>query len=198
MNVNIFHIVFVILFFAMVALRVNYGRKARRNRGEVEYKEGRTNLVVRIAFGFGYVGALIVYALAPSLFDWAVISLSDGMRWLGVFITIGSVLLLWWVQWALDIQFDGTLHTQADHNLIQHGPYHWVRHPMYTVLFLMGFGWFLLTANWFVVVPLMIGIALIVLSRVKKEEDMLMNLFGDDYRNYMKRTGRFLPQLPLS
>jgi protein-S-isoprenylcysteine O-methyltransferase Ste14 len=105
------------------------------------------------------------------------------------------VLLLWWVQWALDVQFDTTLHTQAEHKLIKHGPYQWVRHPMYTALFLMGLGWFLLTANWFVGVPLMIGIFLVVLSRVQNEEDVLTEIFGDEYQEYMQHSGRFFPPL---
>jgi protein-S-isoprenylcysteine O-methyltransferase Ste14 len=79
--------------------------------------------------------------------------------------------------------------------LIQHGPYRWVRHPMYTTLFLMGWGWFILTANWFVGLPLMMGIVLVVLSRVNKEEAVLVDLFGNEYKEYMQRTGRFLPKL---
>jgi len=193
MKIDVYHLVFSVSLFGMAALRVYYGRKARRERGEVKYKEGRANLAVRIAFGFGYISTLIVYALAPSLFAGTAVSLPNGMRWLGTFITIGSVLLLWWVQWALDVQFDGTLHTQADHRLIQHGPYRWVRHPMYSTFLLMGLGWFLLTANGLIGIPLVIGIVLVVLSRIQNEEEVLIDLFGDEYRDYMQITGRFLP-----
>ena len=195
MNVDIFHTIFTIGFFSMVALRIYYGRKSRQNREAVETKEGKVNIAVRALFGLGYVGSLVLYVFASGLYDWAALPLPDWVRWIGAFITLGSVLLLWWVQWALDVQFDTTLHTQADHKLIQHGPYRWVRHPMYTALFLMGLGWFLLTANWFVGIPLMIGIVLVVLSRVQNEEAVLIELFGDEYRAYMQQTGRFLPPL---
>ncbi len=195
MNEKVFHIIFASAFFTMVVLRIFYGRKARRNREDVEFKESRINLAVRAFFGFGYIGAMIAYIFDPSLFDWAAIKLPDWIRWIGVIITVGSVLLLWWVQWALDVQFDGTLHTQAEHKLIRHGPYRWVRHPMYTTLFLMGLGWFLLTANWFVGIPLMVGIVLVVLSRVQNEEDMLSELFGDEYREYMLQSGQFFPPM---
>lgn len=109
--------------------------------------------------------------------------------------TIGNVLLIWWVQWALDVQFDTTLHIQADHQLITHGPYRWVRHPMYSALFLLGLGWLLLTANWFIGAPLIVGIVLVVLMRIENEEKVLINLFGAEYRDYMQNTGRFLPKL---
>jgi protein-S-isoprenylcysteine O-methyltransferase Ste14 len=195
MNADIFHLIFAIGFFSMFGIRVYYGRKARLNRQEVEVKESKANMAVRAFFGLGYISALFVYVFIPGVFDWAVIELPKWVRWIGALITLSSVLLLWWVQWALDVQFDTTLHTQAEHKLIQHGPYKWVRHPMYTALFLMGFGWFLLTANWFIGIPLMIGIVLVVVFRVKNEETVLVDLFGDEYQEYMQRTGRFLPKL---
>jgi protein-S-isoprenylcysteine O-methyltransferase Ste14 len=197
MNAKVFHIIFATAIFSMIALRIYYGRKARHNRSDVEIRESKQNMAIRAFFGLGYVGAMIVYIFTPSLFAWAIIPLPGWTRWTGAIITAGSMLLLWWVQWALDVQFDTTLHTQAEHRLIVHGPYRWVRHPMYKSLFLMGLGWSLLSTNWFVGIPLMIGIILLVLSRVQKEEDMLINLFGDEYRNYMKETGRFLPLLKI-
>ena len=117
------------------------------------------------------------------------------VQWLGAVITLGSVGLIAWVQWALDVQFDTTLHIQVDHKLITHGPYHWVRHPMYSALFLLGLGWFLLTANLVIGAPLMVSIVLIVINRVKNEEKMLIRVFGDAYEDYMQRTGRFLTKL---
>jgi protein-S-isoprenylcysteine O-methyltransferase Ste14 len=187
------HTIFSISFLAMFALRTYYGRKARRNRRNVEIRETKLNMTVRAFFGLGYIGALFMYIFAPHLFDWAVIPLPSWLRWIGAIITYVSLALLWWVQWALDVQFDTTLHIQSEHKLITHGPYRWVRHPMYTALFLMGFGWFLLTANLAIGIPLMAGVALVVLSRIENEETMLTEIFGDEYREYMKGTGRFIP-----
>jgi protein-S-isoprenylcysteine O-methyltransferase Ste14 len=193
MKENIFHFIFSVTFIAMFVMRIYYGRKARINRTDVEVKESKGNMAIRAIFGLGYVGVLFIYIVVPKLFTWAIFPMPDWLRWIGTLITLSSLLLLWWVQWALDVQFDTTLHTQAEHKLIKHGPYRWVRHPMYTALFLLGLGWFLLTANWFVGLPLMVGIVLVVLSRVQKEEDVLTDLFGDEYQDYMKETGRFLP-----
>lgn len=194
----IFHLIFSIAFIAMFALRTYYGRKARRNRANVNTFESKMNMAIRAILGLGYIGSLFVYIFVPRIFEWGIIPLPDGFRWIGVLITCGSLVILWWVQWALDIQFDTTLHTQSDHKLITHGPYHWVRHPMYTTLFLMGLGWFLLTTNWFVGVPLMVGIVLVILSRVNSEESMLLDIFGDEYLEYMQHTGRFFPSFSLT
>lgn len=194
MNQIIFHIIFAFSFIAMFVLRMYYGRKARRSRSDVQVIEGKLNMAVRALFGLGYITVLWVYVFVPGWFAWAAIAFPNWLRWVGALISVGSVLLLWWVQRALDVQFDTTLHIQANHQLITHGPYRWVRHPMYTTLFSMGLGWFLLTANWLVGVPLMLGITLVVISRVRKEEAVLLNLFGDEYQTYLQRTGRFLPR----
>jgi protein-S-isoprenylcysteine O-methyltransferase Ste14 len=192
--VNGFHLIFVISLFTLLILRIYYGRKARRGRGAVEVKESRLNIAFRAFFGLGYVAAMLVYAFSPGWFAWAALPFPNWLRGLGALITVASLLLLWWVQWALDVQFDTTLHTQANHELIQHGPYRWVRHPMYTTLFLLGLGWFLLTANWLMGIPLMIGIGFVVISRVEQEEQVLVDLFGDPYQEYVQKTGRFLPR----
>ena len=65
----------------------------------------------------------------------------------------------------------------------------------YYSLFLIGVGWLLLTANWFVGAPLVISISLLVAVRVRHEEKVLIDLFGDEYITYMQNTGRCLPRL---
>jgi protein-S-isoprenylcysteine O-methyltransferase Ste14 len=52
----------------------------------------------------------------------------------------------------------------------------------------------LITANWFI---LLMGAAVMVLLifRTKTEEENLLARFGESYRKYMKRTGRFLPRI---
>jgi protein-S-isoprenylcysteine O-methyltransferase Ste14 len=75
------------------------------------------------------------------------------------------------------------------------GPYRWMRHPMYTALFLLGVGFLLLTSNWAVGVPLIIALPILVAVRVGNEEALMIEQFGDEYRAYMQQTGRFLPRL---
>ena len=53
MNVNLFHLIFAIAFFAMFALRLYFGRKARRARTDVQVRESKLNMAVRALFGLG-------------------------------------------------------------------------------------------------------------------------------------------------
>jgi protein-S-isoprenylcysteine O-methyltransferase Ste14 len=191
----IFHLIFSILFAGFILIRVVYHLKAKASRSAVELAESRLNMAVRAFLGLGYIGLLVAFVFFPAILGWAAFSLPAWLRWAGGGITLLSTALIWWVQWALDVQFNTTLHIQAGHQLITHGPYHWVRHPMYTALFIMGIGWLLLTANWFVGVPLLAGIGAIVFHRVRAEEELLVKTFGDPYIAYMYRTGRFLPRI---
>ena len=78
------------------------------------------------------------------------------------------------------------------HTLVTSGPYRWIRHPIYTTYFASTLSFFLLTANWFIGLVL-VAMSILLASRVEGEEAMLLERFGDEYRAYMQRAGRFLP-----
>jgi protein-S-isoprenylcysteine O-methyltransferase Ste14 len=108
---------------------------------------------------------------------------------------LASLPLIVWVQQALGSNFSTTLHVREEHTLVTHGPYRWVRHPMYTVLYLHFISIFLLTQNWFIGGVFLVALTLIVGLRLKNEEATMVDKFGEAYRSYMLRTGRFLPRL---
>jgi protein-S-isoprenylcysteine O-methyltransferase Ste14 len=178
----------------MLAMRIYYRRKALRDRRQVEYREGWLNMIVRGVFGAIYIGGSVVYIFYPAYLAWAVFPLPQWARWVGASLSASSLALLWWVQWALGIHFDTTLHVQEGHKLVTNGPYRWVRHPMYSTLFLMGLGFLLLTANWMIGGLMLASVVLLVWARLGGEEALLIETFGEQYREYMQRSGRFIPK----
>jgi len=64
---------------------------------------------------------------------------------------------------------------------------------MYTALFSFFVGQALVSASWLIVV-LIVASILVLYTRIGKEETMMIEQFGDEYRAYMRRTGRFLPR----
>ena len=77
-------------------------------------------------------------------------------------------------------------------DLVTHGPYRWVRHPFYMTAALLMASVTLLTANWLIGASSLLVLGLLAI-RTPKEEQMLIERFGDDYRRYMARTGRYFP-----
>ncbi len=66
---------------------------------------------------------------------------------------------------------------------------------MYSSFFLLGIAQFLLLPNWFVGLAGIAGAAILYGFRVRREEQMMLESFGDDYRAYMRSTKRLVPWL---
>ena len=102
--------------------------------------------------------------------------------------------LLTWTFHNLGKNITDTVVTRKEHFLVTSGPYRWVRHPFYVSFQLVVLAVSLMMACWFV---LAIGsvVLLLLILRTAKEEEKLIERFGDEYRRYMERTGRFWPRL---
>jgi protein-S-isoprenylcysteine O-methyltransferase Ste14 len=193
-----FHLVFVFVFASFTVIRIVYHRRASHERGEAEFREGKLHVALRLLVGIPFMLSLVVYIFAPRLFSWAALDLPMWARWLGVGLGLASLPLIVWVQQALGSNFSTVLHVRQEHNLVTSGPYRWVRHPMYTVLFIHLAGILLLTANWYIGGVPLAAFLLIVITRMENEERLMQEKFGDAYRAYMQSTGRFLPKYRIS
>jgi protein-S-isoprenylcysteine O-methyltransferase len=81
----------------------------------------------------------------------------------------------------------------ADHQLIDSGPYRFVRHPSYTGAILTFLGFALGFGNWVSLVVIIVPVVAALLWRIHVEEQALLAAFGDQYRNYRQRTKRLIP-----
>jgi protein-S-isoprenylcysteine O-methyltransferase Ste14 len=107
-------------------------------------------------------------------------------------IAIACGLLMWTFR-CLGKNLTDTVVTRQKHTLVIHGPYRWVRHPFYDSAALLMVAVSLIAANWFLLLTGGLAFVLLVL-RTRTEEEKLLARFGEPYRAYMKRTGRFLPR----
>ena len=125
---------------------------------------------------------------------WSTFPLSPWFRWTGVTLGAVCVPLVYWVVTSLGKNRTDTVVTRKEATLVTHGPYRWVRHPLYSVaaLFIPAFG--LLLANWFILLMGILGLIPLAI-RTPIEEAKLIEKFGDEYREYMKCAGRYIPRL---
>jgi len=157
-------------------------------------KEGLFILATLRPAALVFAVGLINYLISPASMAWSSVRLPAGLRWTGVGLcALGAVLQAWTFR-RLGKNLTDTVVTRRDHTLVTHGPYRWVRHPFYDAGALFFLGLSLTTANWFVLLSGALVMTLIVI-RTRREEEQLVARFGDRYREYMKRTGRFLPRL---
>ena len=165
------------------------GEKVSRTRGE---PLSRWPL---LAFFYALmVISAFVYVFAPHRMRWASLLLPTWLRWLGVALGIVNLLLFAWVHHTLAKNWSAALVIKEEHTLVSNGPYRFVRHPMYSNLFVGAIAYFLISANWFIGAA-SLAFSIVVASRIGDEEALMIEEFGDEYRAYMRRTGRFLPRL---
>ena len=110
---------------------------------------------------------------------------------MGIGLGLTSSLFLAWVHQTLGKNWNVPGIVEDRQVLVTQGPYRWFRHPMYTSFALIAWAYWLISTNWFIaVIGLMYWI--IVVSKVSIEEAVLIEKFGDAYREYIKHMGRFL------
>jgi len=196
-----FRSLFFALFVAVMAVRAYYGWKIRRTEGSnwaVEDKaverEGRWSILLRFVLFFYMLAAVILYAINPVWLGLFMIPLPAWSRWLGAGLGVAGLLLLIWVQHTLGRHWSTNLQLRTEHTLITNGLYRWARHPMYTALFSFFVGLALVSASWLIVL-LVVAAIFVLYARIGKEETMMTEQFGDEYRAYAQQTGRFLPRL---
>jgi protein-S-isoprenylcysteine O-methyltransferase Ste14 len=141
-----------------------------------------------------FMAGLVVFLIDPSLMAWASIRIPNWFRWCGVGLGAAAAALVIWTFRTLGHNLTDTVVTRRDATLVTNGPYRWVRHPFYLAFAMAVIANSLITANAFLAIA---GIAafLVIVARTAIEERKLIERFGDNYVNYMRRTGRFLPRL---
>jgi protein-S-isoprenylcysteine O-methyltransferase Ste14 len=133
------------------------------------------------------------YLMNPAWVSWSTLALPAWLRWAGApFALLVVPLLLFWTFHSLGKNLTDTVVTRREHTLVTHGPYRWVRHPFYVVVFLWGLSLSLLTANW-VLAILIVAVVTMLGIRATVEEAKLAERFGDEYRAYARQTGKFFP-----
>ena len=196
MNENIFRILAALVLFTGTGISTYFRLKADKETGEkISRKVDGSAMMNIIRFG-GLILWLspLVYLINPNWMNWSKIGLPESIRWLGVGIGILCTLGIYWLFSSIGSGITPTSATRKEHKLVTRGIYRWIRHPLYTIgsSFIISFG--MMADNWFIAA---FGILAFILmaSRTPKEEANLIEKFGDEYREYMKRTGRYLPRL---
>jgi protein-S-isoprenylcysteine O-methyltransferase Ste14 len=195
MNETIFRILSAIILFSGTGISIYSRLKADRDSGErlSRSADGTPMMLVIRIFGLVLWLTPLVYLVNPAWMIWSKLGVSEWTRWLGVGIGFLCVAGIYWLFSSIGTGITPVSATRKEHKLSTHGIYRWIRHPLYTVgsSFYISFG--LMADNWFII--FMGALTFIVMAiRTPKEEANLIAKFGDEYREYMKRTGKFLPK----
>jgi len=156
-------------------------------------REGWRVFGFRILLSLLLVAVIVLYALNPPWKPKLHFSLPFWARWAAFAVGLAGLGFWTWTHLALGTLWSPQLQLRANHRLVTSGPYRRIRHPMYTAILIWVASLGLVMANW---IPILFAAlaAVFLVARVPQEEQMMLEQFGDEYREYMRRTGRFLPK----
>jgi protein-S-isoprenylcysteine O-methyltransferase Ste14 len=196
----LFRIVFwVFLLFIIVFNRIIPALRAKKSEEKILpdkkaiKNEGKTTFFLRILLFVLLLAFLILYSIYPPFMNLIHVDFPIWLRWLGTLFAFIGVVLWIYSQAVLGKYWSPQLQVQNEHKIITSGPYRVIRHPIYTSMFIWVIGLAIFTANIvFALIALLTIIGLIL--RVPKEEKMMIEQFGDEYKKYMQITGSIFPR----
>ncbi|MEY3210876.1 MAG: hypothetical protein RIT28_1357 [Pseudomonadota bacterium] len=193
---SLLRIGFFVVALSMMVVRTRWARRAQvMEPGARDVGEGAWVLPLRVLFLPVWVGTLGLYLFRPEVLAPVTLTVPMALRVLGLAVAAAGVGLLAWVHQSLGVWFSHRLRIREGHALIMVGPYKTVRHPMYTAFLMISGGLFLSSALLPIGVVVLGGVIAVVWFRTPREERMLTEAFGDEYRRYVARTGALLPKL---
>ena len=184
---------FVFMAFTAAYLTIR-GVFIRRARGQHKTDKGDARDRALIALvGLGQIALPLLFVWTPAL-AFADRAEPTACVALGTLAMALGLWLFWRSHLDLGDNWSVTLELNDRHRLVTRGVYRRVRHPMYTSFFVSGLGQALLLANWIAGPAALVAVTLLVVVRLPNEEAMMIGQFGDEYRDYMRRTGGIVPR----
>jgi protein-S-isoprenylcysteine O-methyltransferase Ste14 len=190
----VFRVVLIAAFVVLLPISLYYRLKSQSTGESLDRREeGLFILATLRPTGLALAVGLLAYMIDPSWMAWSSVPLPLWIRSAGVGLWALACALLFWTFHTLGSNLTDTVVTRKRHTLITHGPYRWVRHPFYDFVAMLTVASAAVTSNWFVLATGVLVFTLMVV-RTRTEEAKLIARFGDAYRSYMQRTGRFIPR----
>ena len=153
--------------------------------------QDRGSLVILV--GLQWVGIALNFSLPWLLPSARILPHRTSVFLLGIICMLAGVALRWFAIWKLGRYFTRDLAVSLDQQVVQSGPYRFIRHPAYSGTFLTMLGLGLAMTNWASLISLLFCVFLGHFYRVKLEEQTLVHTIGQPYIEYMRRTKRFIP-----
>lgn len=190
MNPWIAKVVVLAATVVMIAIRAPHGRRSRSVKVAKSHKTPLETGLLVLAWVAFFVP--LIWIASPA-FSFAEYPLRSGPLILGVMCFVLGLWLFYRSHTDLGTNWSITLEVREQHRLITRGVYRRIRHPMSSALVLYALAHALVIPNWVAGPSNLVAFAVLFALRVRPEERMMLERFGDEYTAYMARTKRLVP-----
>jgi protein-S-isoprenylcysteine O-methyltransferase Ste14 len=174
-------------------IRHPHARRARKTPVVHRNARGRERVLLAVSFtGLFLVPLAYVLTGHPRLASYP---FQPWLAWVGSLAFAAALYLFHRTHRDLGRAWSVTLEIRDKHALVTRGVYRYVRHPMYSAFWLWALAQVLLLPNWIAGPAGLVGFGTLFFCRVGREEKMMLEAFGDDYRAYAATTRRIIPGL---
>jgi protein-S-isoprenylcysteine O-methyltransferase Ste14 len=175
-------------------IRQPFARRSRRVQKVQTLNRSVERLLLCISTcGLGIIPALYVFG---NVFRKANYPIQPWQPWLGAIAFAVALRLFHLSHAGLGKNWSVTLELKENHVLVTHGIYKYMRHPMYLAFWIWTIAQAVLLPNWIAGLAGLVGFGTLYFVRVGREEAMMIEAFGNEYRTYMKTTPRVIPRWP--
>ena len=189
---SIFKIIYFLELMVATTIRKIY-TSGKKESNLIIQKKSTIELIFLVLNGVGMI-VPIIYVFS-SVLDFANYSLPNWLGWAGIVIFALAIWLLWRSHHDLGRHWTVTVALRDDHELITSGVYRYIRHPMYSAHLIWAIAQIMILHNWIAGYSFLIVQIPFYLIRIKNEEAMMIEQFGDAYKTYMEETDRLIPKL---
>lgn len=193
----LFRLIVAVQLLAMGSVRVYFGAPGVQKSLETDPAPRAESAWLTIVLGLVallHFGTILAYLANPALLRWSSFEVGAPIRWYAVGLSSLGVWGEIWAAVSLGVSYSPTLRVSSEHSLITTGPYRWIRHPLYAFWIPVMTGWGLVACDWFILASGAILVLILKIVRVPREEAMMVGGFSESYRQYMTRTGEFVPR----
>ncbi|MEY2551937.1 MAG: hypothetical protein QOG12_2081 [Verrucomicrobiota bacterium] len=186
------NLVFLCGLIVYVSIRAFFKERAKANRPVVR-QTGGVEYALQAILLPGVLLLPVPYLFTPWL-AFADYRLPAFAPPCGLALMVAALWLFWRSHADLGPNWSQTLEVREGHQLITRGVYRSIRHPMYASIWLWCLAQGLMLENWLAGWYALVGFAVMYFVRTPREEKMMREFFGQQYIDYMERTGRVLPR----
>ncbi|NJO87790.1 MAG: isoprenylcysteine carboxylmethyltransferase family protein [Chloroflexia bacterium] len=185
--------IFMIFWVATWIIRYPFNREQKKNTITINQKTTEEKLLLGGAF-LG-MGLIPVIHILTSVFAFADYTQPLIFNIVGIIITIPALWLFYRSHRDLGKNWSPSLEIREGHHIVDGGVYKYIRHPMYSAIWLWVIVQACLLPNWVAGFSGIVGFGFLYFLRVGKEEVMMQQQFGEQYTAYKQKTKRLIPFL---